>query len=1193
MTDFRFAEPGWAMLLWAVLAFTALLAWLDTRSSTTLSRFLSPLMQGRLAEVPSPARRRTSVALLGLSLAMAVVALMRPQWGLQMIATPRVGAEIMVCLDVSNSMLAEDVAPNRLERAKAELRDLLAYLRGDSVGLIAFAGRASVLAPITPDFSFLRLVLDSTGPKSVSRGGTRLEEPIRKAVAGFGAGASVSRSILLITDGEDHDSFPLEAAKEAAERGIKILAIGFGDENGSPVQVTDAKTGAKRTLRDASGKEVISRLDGETLRQIALATGGAYIPAGTGVLDLQSIYERHIAGLTRGSLDGESRTVRNEAYQAAVLASLLLLVAAVVVGAGRAVRRRRAGAIAAAAIVLLVTATASRADDAAAPAQDPASAAAAAGDNGTAGDGANAGDASGEAATPAAEQKAEPEPPREVYNTGLDKLAAGDLDAAEKLFEEARSRAAFDGVLRRDATYDLGILEARRADEKIESAPEDALAALERAASWFRETVSLDAKDEDARHNLELVLRRSLVLADAIAKKKQKSLLDDLTALMEEQRGFLVTLRTAVQGEPVHGGAPPPAPSADPDRDRQAFRELATRQLALSSTAEDISERAVREQALIRAKPADQQTPEETLQALQLDGALESMHHAREQMGQARGRLRRIEGPGAYRAASSSLTNLKRARDRLLDPVKVLDILIADALELSRLTGIKVALDSGQTDVPPQKWLTPEHLADTSGELRERVEELHYNFVTVVSQSAAAARTEQAPAGKDAALLERVREAEPLIGEAVAHVAAARTELEQARVRESLAPQYEAITKLAAARERFLDLQRLIALLHEEEKRVESIVSPAEEKPAAEKAEYAAMAAEVQRTNTARGAHVERSLNEEIAAAEEAVAAKKAQEQQAQGQAGGAQAPAAAPEQGPDPEAEKQRLELAATYLTAARGALGEAAGKLDTLAARAAAEREALPADAWQPSQAAVKEAVERIEDLRRLFFSVIDHLKELAQRQLELGDQTEETSAMAAAAPDRDSTDKAGPLGARQQTLSNTAQPIADALREQAEQPIPPEAQGKVPEDLPQRLTDAATHVDNARTSMDTATQHLSINPPAFADTRAAQATALEELAAAIQLLTPPGQQQQQDQQKQEDGEQQKQDEQQDGEQNEGGEQQQGGGQNARQDEQDEKEKTDPAQLLQGIRDREAERRAGKDKADKQGYEPVEKDW
>ena len=119
---------------------------------------------------------------------------MRPQWGLRHVATPRVGAEIMVALDVSRSMLAEDVGPNRLERAKAEIADLLPYLDGDAVGLIAFAGRAAVLSPLTPDFGFLRLVLEGVGPNSAQRGGTRLEEPIRLALEGFGPTRGASRS---------------------------------------------------------------------------------------------------------------------------------------------------------------------------------------------------------------------------------------------------------------------------------------------------------------------------------------------------------------------------------------------------------------------------------------------------------------------------------------------------------------------------------------------------------------------------------------------------------------------------------------------------------------------------------------------------------------------------------------------------------------------------------------------------------------------------------------------------------------------------------------------------------------------------------------------------------------------------------------------------------------------------------------
>lgn len=332
MSGLHFAATHWLHLLWALAALLAVLAWLEYRGTGDLDRFIAPPLQPRLVLRTTPLRRALRLILLGLCGLFLILALMRPQWGTQLVTRPQVGARIMVCLDVSRSMLAEDVVPNRLERAKAELRDLLGYLDGDQVGLIAFAGRATVLAPLTPDFGFLRLVLDETGPHSVTRGGTRLEEPIRKALAGFrdrGGAGEIARSILLITDGEDHDSFPLEAAKLAAERGVRIIAIGFGDEAGSELLVTDPRTGARALVRDADGKPVRSRLDGDLLREMALLTAGAYIPAGTGAIDLESIYERHIAGLTRGRLDGGGYRIRNDIFQWPLLLALICLLAAV------------------------------------------------------------------------------------------------------------------------------------------------------------------------------------------------------------------------------------------------------------------------------------------------------------------------------------------------------------------------------------------------------------------------------------------------------------------------------------------------------------------------------------------------------------------------------------------------------------------------------------------------------------------------------------------------------------------------------------------------------------------------------------------------------------------------------------------------------------------------------------------------
>ena len=145
MSDFRFANPTWVHAFWLVLVLVALLVWFDQRGRTALERLLSRSMQARLVRRLSPTRRGLSIAFFGLAAASLVVGLMRPQWGQTYYQTPRVGAQLMVCLDVSKSMLAEDTAPNRLDRAKAELTDLLGFLDGDQVGLIAFAGRAAVL----------------------------------------------------------------------------------------------------------------------------------------------------------------------------------------------------------------------------------------------------------------------------------------------------------------------------------------------------------------------------------------------------------------------------------------------------------------------------------------------------------------------------------------------------------------------------------------------------------------------------------------------------------------------------------------------------------------------------------------------------------------------------------------------------------------------------------------------------------------------------------------------------------------------------------------------------------------------------------------------------------------------------------------------------------------------------------------
>jgi Mg-chelatase subunit ChlD len=337
MGDLTYRHPELIHLLWLALALVGALAWLELRRGEALSRFVSAVMQRRLA---TRASRSQQIARLGLILAtfvLGIVALMRPQTrgATETISAGRVSADIMVVLDVSKSMLAEDAAPNRLGRAKAEIGDMLGALDGHRVGLVAFAGRAAVLAPLTPDYGFFRMILRGVDPRSVSRGGTRIGDALRKAIAAFGAEAG-SKLIVLITDGEDHDSFPLDAAKEAAEAGIRVVAIGFGSEEGNEIAMVDPATGARKVLTDNDGNVVRSRLDGELLRQIALTTDGAYVPAGVAALDLESIVREHITPLVRESAQAAVRTVPAEKYPWFLLAALMCLIAATWLGGASA-----------------------------------------------------------------------------------------------------------------------------------------------------------------------------------------------------------------------------------------------------------------------------------------------------------------------------------------------------------------------------------------------------------------------------------------------------------------------------------------------------------------------------------------------------------------------------------------------------------------------------------------------------------------------------------------------------------------------------------------------------------------------------------------------------------------------------------------------------------------------------------------
>jgi Ca-activated chloride channel family protein len=333
LPDWSWAHDGWVHLLWAVLALIGLLAALEWRGRDALGRFLSPLMQRRLVTRPSLELTAIRLGLLTVALFAMVLAIMRPQseGKSELLSGARTNADVVIVLDVSKSMLAEDVAPNRLTRARAEISEMVKQLSGQRVGLVAFAGRAALICPLTPDQAYFNLALRGVDTRTVSRGGTRIGEAVRKALEAFPDGGG-AKLIVLITDGEDHESNPLDAAKLAKTAGVKIVAVGLGSEEGSPITITDPKTGA-RTQMTHDGQPVISRLDGATLRQMALDTGGAYVPAGTSALDLESIVKQNITPILRTEADKASRPVKDEEYAVMVVLALVALLASIAVGA--------------------------------------------------------------------------------------------------------------------------------------------------------------------------------------------------------------------------------------------------------------------------------------------------------------------------------------------------------------------------------------------------------------------------------------------------------------------------------------------------------------------------------------------------------------------------------------------------------------------------------------------------------------------------------------------------------------------------------------------------------------------------------------------------------------------------------------------------------------------------------------------
>jgi Ca-activated chloride channel family protein len=284
----RFGNPESFWLLLSLPVLLSLYIWSFRKRQSAIRRFGSEAMMAKLTSATSWTRQTIKAVLFSLSILLLIVALSEPRFGTKLEMVTRRGVDIIVALDTSLSMMAEDIPPNRLMRARLEIESLIDRLDGDRIGLVAFAGQSFVLCPLTLDYGAAKLFLDSIDTGLIASQGTAIAQAIRTATDAFGTDEQKYKALVLITDGEDHAGEALAAASLAAEAGVRIFAVGIGTQDGELIPVK--KEGRTEFLKDREGNVVKTRLDEATLVEMARETNGGYVRSQRGRVGLDEIY---------------------------------------------------------------------------------------------------------------------------------------------------------------------------------------------------------------------------------------------------------------------------------------------------------------------------------------------------------------------------------------------------------------------------------------------------------------------------------------------------------------------------------------------------------------------------------------------------------------------------------------------------------------------------------------------------------------------------------------------------------------------------------------------------------------------------------------------------------------------------------------------------------------------------------------
>ena len=281
----NFANAHYLLLLFLIPVFFIVYALVLKLRKIRLKKFGDPALVSQLMPSYSKSKAWLRLVLFSIGFFFFTIGLSRPQIGAKLKEHETKGAEIMIVLDVSNSMLAEDYSPNRLERAKLAISRLVDKLRDDRIGLIVFAGNSFVQLPITTDYVSAKMFLNSISTESVPVQGTAIGDAINTAMRSFSAQSEKSRAIVIITDGENHEDDPVAAAKQAAELGVRVFAIGVGSPEGKPIPMNG------ELLKDKDGEIVVTRLDESVLKEVAKAGNGVYVRAGNSEFGLNPVID--------------------------------------------------------------------------------------------------------------------------------------------------------------------------------------------------------------------------------------------------------------------------------------------------------------------------------------------------------------------------------------------------------------------------------------------------------------------------------------------------------------------------------------------------------------------------------------------------------------------------------------------------------------------------------------------------------------------------------------------------------------------------------------------------------------------------------------------------------------------------------------------------------------------------------------